>query len=329
MASLKKTIALSLAITAYAVLAEAHGGIDDYQIRPVAERTSISGITVQAIQSNAPQLVIENKSGKLLEILDDEGRAFLRIGPDGVEGDMNASAFYNTYSTAGLQPPQNAQDPAAMPDWKLLSEDQNWGWFDPRIAETAFTPSHTEVDEAKTNGQPITVASWSVPVRFAGEPNSLDGRFELSSGPATIATASITSSSIDGWSTRIVPGANPAILLKQSKEESEGQVVTILGEQNEPYIRLSSQGVSVNVESDTWRQYGRANGDFSGISVNEDTDPEWMNVSTSSAYTFMHPSLFNLQRSPENSPIGWHIAVDVDGQKGKIEGETSFQTPAN
>lgn len=329
MASLKKTIALSLAITACAVMAEAHGGIDDYQIRPVAEKTSISGITVQAIQSNAPQLVIENKSGKLLEILDDDGRAFLRIGPDGVEGDMNASAFYNTYSTAGLQPPKNAQDPAAKPDWKSLSKDQNWGWFDPRIAETAFTPSHSEVDEAKTNGQPMAVANWSVPVRFAGKPNSLDGRFELSSGSATIATASITSNTIDGWSTRIIPGANPAILLKQSKDGPKDQIVTILGERNEPYIQLSSQGVSVNIESDTWRQYGRANGDFSGISVNEDSDPEWMNVSTSSAYTFMHPSLYNLQSSTENSPIGWQIVVDVDGQKGKIEGETNFHTPAN
>ena len=318
-----------MAITAYAVLAEAHGGVDDYRIRPVAEKSSLSGITVQAIQSNAPQLVIENKSGKLLEILDDDGRAFLRIGPDGVEGDMNASAFYNTYSTAGLQPPENARDTTAAPDWKSLSKDQNWGWFDPRIAETAFTPSHTEVDAAKSNGKAVTVASWSIPVRLAGELSSLDGRFELSSGPTTIATASITSNSIEGWSSRIIPGANPAIFIKRRKDGSDAQVLTILGEENEPYIQLSPQGVSVNIESETWRQYGRANGDFSGLSVDDGADPEWMSVSTSSAYTFMHPSLFTQESTTENAPIGWQISVDVDGQQEKIIGQTDFRTPSN
>ena len=46
------------------------------------------GVTVQVVRSVADQVVAANTTATPLEVLDEAGEPFLRIGPAGVEGDV-------------------------------------------------------------------------------------------------------------------------------------------------------------------------------------------------------------------------------------------------
>lgn len=325
MSSRYRVLSLAWVVAALAVPAWAHGGVDAYELRPVADKPSMEGLTVQAIQSNAPQLILENRSDQTLEVLDDDGRAFLRIGPGGVEGDLNAAAFYNTYSTAGLQPPEAAQDAESDPAWTALSENSYWGWFDPRIAETVVEPSHEDVDRARSTGKAVMVKSWAVPVRFGNATRTITGQFELTAGEVVKPIAEIETGMPTGWSARVLQGTNPAIMVKRSGGQTDPGTVIVLGERDEPYIRLSDHGVCVNIASETWRRYGRSNGEFSDLSAVSADEPDWMHVSDSATYAFMHPALVVRQDALPEDVLRWTVPVELNGDRSAIGGSTRFE----
>lgn len=100
--------------------------------------SSLDDITVQVQDSQGPQLIVENGTDQPLEIYDGEGVPFLRIGPEGVEANRKAKAFYETYGPEGIPAPEEArgatQDEArSSPDWRQVSDQRSWGWFDHRL----------------------------------------------------------------------------------------------------------------------------------------------------------------------------------------------------
>src|SRR5680860_1141193 len=79
-------------LSGWAVPAGAHGadpGIR-YQLTDVPE---VEGLTVQVVRGLAGQLVLANTTDQVVEVLDDDGRAFLRIGPNGVEADVGSPTW--------------------------------------------------------------------------------------------------------------------------------------------------------------------------------------------------------------------------------------------
>ena len=56
----------------------------------------LAGMRVEVHHTMAPQLVIENRTARVLEVLDGDGQPFVRIGPTGVEANLAAPSWYAT-----------------------------------------------------------------------------------------------------------------------------------------------------------------------------------------------------------------------------------------
>lgn len=267
--------ALLLAASAAGAHAEKAAGA---RVVAQAGSSGIAGVRVQVLHTLAPQLVLENRGEHTLEILDDAGRAFLRIGPRGVEADLHAAAFYPTYSTAGLSVPLAARTPDAPPRWTLLKAEPAWGWFDPRLNLV-----ESKVPAAvRERGVAAQAGSWQVPVRVDGQPQTLSGEFRwlpLARGrhDAQLLPLKLPA----GLSVRLVAGNPPALFLENRTDAT----LTVLGLENEAWLRIGPQGVQADVASPTWRQYGR----IQGLAVNELAGPQWQTISSRPAYTWLEP----------------------------------------
>ncbi len=92
---------------------------------------AFDGMTVEIATSIAPQLVVANPTPRRLEILDDDGTPFLRIGARGVEANVAAEAWYTTNDPFGTTVPQERVK--AEPRWERVADESSWGWFDHRL----------------------------------------------------------------------------------------------------------------------------------------------------------------------------------------------------
>ena len=81
--------------------ASGHGGADPAE--PIFEHMAptVPGIKVEVVYSVNYQFLVTNASGQTITILADSGEPFLRIGPDGVQGNFASPAFYDTNSPEG------------------------------------------------------------------------------------------------------------------------------------------------------------------------------------------------------------------------------------
>lgn len=331
--SVRLAAALMLAVAAMAAPAVApaiaHGPSHpgDARIRAVADPAPIAGLAVQAAHSLAPQLTLRNDSGHVVEILDDAGRAFLRIGPGGVEADFNAVAFYRTYSTAGLTPPL-AAGADAPPAWSRIADEPSWGWFDPRLSEKAAGADAAALAAATKNARrsagPVSFGTWSAPMLIDGAPSALTGRFEVAVGEAAVPEPTIERGPPQGWSARIAPGAHPALMLSRLGPEQKGPgaddaALTVIGIDGEPYLRLDRDGAAINPDSATWRRYGRIEGLEAPPRAAGAEGVAWMNVTATPRFAFIDPRL-----TGEGAPDGrWSIPIIVDGARSVIEGVTA------
>ena len=73
---------------------------------------ALAGVDAQVQTTVAPQLVVANDSDRTLEILDREGRAFLRIGRGGVLADLASPAWYRGQTAARGVVAKISNDPA-------------------------------------------------------------------------------------------------------------------------------------------------------------------------------------------------------------------------
>ena len=88
--------ALAGAVVLAPAVASAHGPDPGAELvvrlDPLAPE--LAGVRAQVHRTVAYQLVIENTTDRVLEVLDERGVAFIRIGPSGVEGNLAAPAWY-------------------------------------------------------------------------------------------------------------------------------------------------------------------------------------------------------------------------------------------
>src|SRR5262249_25588176 len=146
---LRSLAALAGAVAIAPAHAWAHGpGPDDeldVRLDPLAPE--LAGVHAQVHRTVAYQLVIENTTDRPLEVLDERGVAFIRIGPSGVEGNLSAPAWYRGYSPDGRVPASLVErlkqgEPPA-PRWVHARREPTWGWFDARLEpETRGSASH-------------------------------------------------------------------------------------------------------------------------------------------------------------------------------------------
>lgn len=268
------------------------------------------GVLVQVTRSVADQIVVENTTPADLEVLDEAGRPFLRIGPRGVEGDVASAEWARSNSPGGgaVLPETALAD--APPSWIQVSTEPSWGWFDHRLHRVALTTAPRVVP-----GSSVELERWEIPMRLGGRPLVARGR-RLFSRPAGRFRHEITSS-IDGIEAAVLDGAVPAIFLRA---EASAPELVLFGTDGEPFARIGTRGAEVNQASPTWSLTERSR---SGLvpdgPIGWGTAPRWRQENTAPHLTWLEPRA--IPRS-EGDDVAWSIPGRLGAEPVAIQGRS-------
>ena len=296
----------------------AHPAPDAVRVMLDGIEPPVAGLRVQVFDDHlAPQLVLENLTGRALEILDEGGRAFVRITTRGVEADVAASAWYQSLSPGGAPVPAHAQVAGAAADWRAVRRQPSWGWFDPRLGRERVAPPAEAA-------QPVAIGQWRVPARLGEQDLEIRGHFLYQSRPGGAFLARLTSAAELAPKVRVTlaPGRPPALLLENTGPEP----VQVLGVHDEPFLRVSADGVEANLASPTWQDLGR----YRGLAEAPATGPgpRWQRVSLAPRYSWLEPraampSVATTAARPDNTRSkakGWQVPVLVGRRRLAIQG---------
>lgn len=280
-------------------------------------------VRVEVRRTIGVQIAIENRGARTVEVLDEAGVPFLRIGPHGSEGNVAARAWYETYT-----PLRAAAAPAGggPPRWRRVSDEPAFGWFDPRLDD-----SRVEVPPAvRRAGRPTYFRSWEIPLRVDGAPVSVRGWFRFEPRPAGAYRARLTSPArpADGVRVTLLPGRVPGLLL----ENRSDRAVVVLGADGEPFLRIGAAGVEANRRSPTWQQSARSSGAELRL-VASAAEPDWQRVSTAPRYGWIEPRAVYRHQLPAAALAGrgevevltWEVPVLLEEQILRITGVLSWK----
>lgn len=305
-------------------------------VQPVLDEvpSELDGMSVQIAFSVAPQLVLTNPTDAPVEVLSPDGTPFLRIGPNGVEGNLNARGWYTTNDPFGGTPiPERLLAGNGKPEarWGQVSREPSWGWFDDRISPRAADAP----PEVVAGGEPATLSAWAVPVRYRGKIVELKGRIvsrALRGGfRYRLASGEQTATPIPGVTVSILEGAGvPGVFLANST----GQEVVVVGRDGEPFLRFSSKGVEANALSPSWAQTQRARGEaLPDVRPDPKAPPQWRLVTSQQAFGWPEPrGSFGVDEpGAEVVRLGvpidvrrWEIPLDVGGQRALVQAVTQW-----
>jgi hypothetical protein len=261
-------------------------------------------LDVQIVNTLAPQMLISNRTGKTLEILDSRGIPVIRIAPDRTWVNAFTPAYYSEHPMT-----DRSSAAAKAPRWVLASHEPSWGWFDPRI-QTASAPAPSK---------------WHIDMRLGTQPVVISGQFRarrVSNGywmPAMLTPHEIAPQ----VNVTIIPGVVPAITIANSGRKT----VTVIGTRGEPFLRIGPDGVFAYAISPTWMQSGRAPETTSPIKFS--TDPNaarWTKISPGSRYTWLEWRARCSADRPEHTPMRWQIPLIIDAKSIPVRGETDWIT---
>lgn len=309
----------------WAATAHSHGSGSDEgkgSIRAVLDPIppALSELRVQLRKTLAPQLLVANPTDESLTINDETGRSFLRIGPDHTEGDLGAAAFHrtNTLMAPGAIPAEASEDPR----WTVVEATPNWGWFDLRLRTEAIDLPHQVVDA----GERTPVGQWSIPVRLGETKSVISGHFEYVPAPAGIVQAQVVDvGTLKGRAlVRAMPGsARPGLFLSYRGESP----LMLMGEQDEPFLRFSPQGVEANRHSPTWALVAPA-GSPSFIDNKAGSEALWAQISDGRSYGWIEPraGYTEMVENPARSGVvkRWKIPIRIGDSRSRIEGVTEW-----
>lgn len=275
-----------------------HGG----GFRPVLDPlpNALAEVSVQLTDTLAPQLLVENRGAEVVTILGQDGKPFLRIGPQGVEANTRHAEWLKTYLPGGL--PGRKPEAGDTPLWKTVKASRSWGWFDSRLK-----PANVTEDSL-----------WRIPVLIGSRPSEIRGRFK----PALQAgywQADWRSKPVlpDGIQIVLIPGQPYGMMLSNRSTS----VVTVLDRQGQPFIRLSKAGTEANLNSSQWRETATQQG-LRQISTANSSG--WQMISTSPRYTWVEPRT----RSNANTKkaFTWQIQLRIDTRLVTLTGESRWRS---
>ncbi|MGH9186961.1 MAG: hypothetical protein ACRD0U_14265 [Acidimicrobiales bacterium] len=261
------------------------------------------GIEITVAESLGPQLVAENRTSEVLEVLDASGRPFLRLGPDGVFGDIRTAAWYQSNSPGGAAAVPGGLDGTNEPLWARVSPEPAWGWFDERL--------HPPGGRG---------AEWAFEVRLG--PTVHEVRGHIDARPAVLAVDARLLTGADELGTMkasVLPGSIPALFIESTAEE-----VTVLGSHGEPFARVGPMGVSVNRHSPTYLFDLRARDGVPEADVDPNAPPDWSVVAAVPRLAWLDERL----RPPsEPGSTRWVVPVRVGTETVELEGITEAIEP--
>ena len=234
----------ALFVWVFSQAAQAHGARHD--IRVDISPVNVPGLAIELHQDFfSPQLVVSNRSGKMLEILDADGRSFLRIGPHQAEADLASKAYHLTRISGGGD--AHANTLSKTPHWRPIAKEPAYGWFDTRIATVTLDIPYA----VKQIGAEMPFGEWRIPARLGGAPFELRGVFSYTPPPAGVAIAALQSPSLvaKGVSVQLVPGPVPVIFLRNSSQ----QTVAVLDDAGKAFLKIGPDGTWADASNPAWR----------------------------------------------------------------------------
>ncbi len=288
---------------------------------------SLALLRVQLHETLAAQLVIENPTRTTLEILDARGRPFLKIGPDGVQADMAALAWYQSFVPGGVPAPLETTDSLAKPRWVYVRHAASWGWFDPRLRSDSVQLS----DTARKAAEIRTLGVWRIPVRYGEVHTELSGEFVYEPALAGGFESRLTSTPelAPGLRVKLVPGTPPALLL----ENNSTRTVTVIGAGGEPMLRLKQRRIYANLRSPSWRASGRSFGTDAAQADAATSEALWTLVGHAQRFSWLEPRAGSPHRRPSADVARagqraevyrWKIPLLIDQQPAVVEGAVDW-----
>ncbi|MGI9016181.1 MAG: hypothetical protein ACR2HR_03595 [Euzebya sp.] len=287
----------------------------------------MEGMTGLVVNRLAPQMVLANPTDNVVQIIGLEGRAFLRIGPDGVEANLSAAEWYTTNDPAGVT--QVPDDIGGEDRWGHVTDEPSWGWYDHRLHPGPLRAPQ----EIVALGQPADYDRWAIPVTIDDEPSMIEGSFRYQPLRGRFITSITDQPMEQGLEIAVLPGLIPGMFVDNSTSE----VVTIAGAHGEPFLRLDpSIGTEANVRSPSWLDSARAqDGDSPEGVVQPDAPPEWQVVATVPRFGWIDPRLGFAQREPSDDVIRaaetaqvaeWSIPIQLgEGTAGQVAGIITWE----
>ena len=306
-------VAVLLAVVGATVGASAHEAGAGIRYRIDAVDPQVEGLTVQVVRGLTGQLVLGNDTGEVVEVLDDDGEAFLRIGPEGVEADVASPTWAASDRPFGLRGDADAPTTADGERWVRLSDATSWGWYDHRLHESDLAPP-AEVTE------PVVLESWEIPLRVGGRDVTVSGQ-TLAGPPLGFVTPRLVSdrTPAPGVSVTLLPGQTPGLLMTVEP----GRDAVVRGQAGEPFLRFADGRVQVNAASPTWHRTGGAQA--SPVAIDGEAAPTWQPVADGQQFGWIEPRAIapEVEGNPEDGAVlsTWAVPVEVDGDTATVLGE--------
>lgn len=305
-------LALPLALLAGAPSAVAHE-VDPSVLTVIDSITPpVPGITVDVGTSVTTELLLDNTTAHPVEVLDDSGQPFLRIGPGGVEGNLAAPAWYLSNQPLGSGSAIPAGASTDAPDrWVVVSTEHAWGWFDHRLHPT---PLAGVLGEGRR-------PTFEIPLRTNGRAVVVSGHLEpRTTVPRFAATLTATPDPASGLVVQLLDGRAPGLFVRY---DGAGEAV-VEGRDGEPFLRLRPNGAEVNEHSPTWLFTAQARGeDLAGVVADPTAAPAWRSVSGGPSYAWLDPRALIEEVGSEPVRLDWSVPVQVDGQTMEIVGRST------
>lgn len=275
------------------------------------------GVRVEARISVADQLLVSNSTPVDLIVVGELGEPFLRIGPEGAFANLKSATWYRSNDPTGLVRPPDDVDPRAEPVWARASAEPAWGWFDHRLHRQRLTGAPAVSDKDK----PVVLEEWSVPMRYGGAEHVVKGhrQYKFPGGTWSVELRRVPDEVVALPLPGVVPG------LTVARKAADAPDVVILGEEGEPMLRLTAQGVEANEASPTWVFTASAKGGHVATgAVGANEAPRWVRQ-TSGQATWLDRRGQVSQTAAEGHPGDkkrWQVPVLIGERRTSIEAET-------
>ena len=321
-------LGLALALTGLAAPpASGHGG--DLLAQPIVERVrpEVEGVVAEVAFSVNFQFILENKTSTEVSVVAPTGETFLRIGPQGVFANWTSPYWFdsNNPGGGGRLPDWVKPGPEHAPDWRRVSADPSWGWYDHRLH-----PVERYVDpEIKKKRQRARLGDWSVPIRYGDQEGGIEGYFEYKPPLGSWKTVLKSSDTpAEGVKVGIVQStAIPALYV----ENNSPGTVMVLGREGEPFIRLGPKA-EVNVTSPLYVEIAQARGETSDLAADAKAPPTWKEVGSKPRWGWLE-----LRARPPSEPpkkaveakratdvVKWSVPLVIGEKQTSLAGVTQF-----
>lgn len=264
------------------------------------------GVSLQVVKSNAYQFSLATDGDQKVEVIGEDGIAFLRIEKSKVFANLSSPSWFRAQQPGGGAIPPSLKDGEAFkklpPNWKEVAEHSGYGWYDPRLLQEDKDKFKLKLN---INGKitEVLVARVVAP-GFQGYWTSTISK-EPSFDELTVLMPGLSSGAIS---------VRRDLKAKQNYE--------ILDDRQLPFVQLSSEGCWVNVQHPWF--------DKLGLYVNKadaSAKKGWVKASSSGLITYQDPRLHVKDGEPKKART-WKISIRVVGTEtaDTVEGDTRWMS---